>query len=34
MAMMAAQNLVDVLHGRPCDYVINPAALDVRKQQL
>jgi D-3-phosphoglycerate dehydrogenase len=34
MAMMAAQNLVDVLLGRPNDYVINPAAFDVRKQDL
>ena len=31
MAMMAAENLVDVLHNRPNDDVINPAALDVRK---
>ncbi len=34
MAMMASQNLVDVLHGRPCDYVVNPAALDVRRSNL
>ena len=32
MAMMAAQNLVDTLHDRPCDYVINPAALAIRKR--
>jgi D-3-phosphoglycerate dehydrogenase len=34
MPMMAAQNLVDVLHGRPNDHVINAAALAVRKQNL
>jgi D-3-phosphoglycerate dehydrogenase len=32
MAMMAARNLVDVLHGGPNEYVINSAALAVRKQ--
>jgi D-3-phosphoglycerate dehydrogenase len=34
MAMMAARNLVDVLHSRPNDHVINAAALAVRKQNL
>lgn len=27
MAMLAAQNVVDVLHGEPCGYVMNPAVL-------
>jgi D-3-phosphoglycerate dehydrogenase len=31
MAMLAAKNLVEVLHGIPNHHVINPAALDVRK---
>jgi D-3-phosphoglycerate dehydrogenase len=32
MAMMAARNLVDVLHSEPNEHVINSAALAVRKQ--
>jgi len=30
MAMLSAENLVAVLHNRPCQYVLNPAALDIR----
>lgn len=33
MAMLAAQNLVDVLRGEPCGYVVNPAAWEVRKRR-
>lgn len=28
MSMMAAQNVVAVLYGKPCDYVVNAAALE------
>jgi len=28
MAMLAAQNVVDVLHGESCGYIVNPSALN------
>lgn len=31
MALLAAQNLVAVLHGEPCDHILNPEALEVRR---
>ena len=33
MAMLSAQNVVDVLRGEPCGYVMNPDVFEVRKQK-
>ena len=33
MAMLAAQNVVDVLRGELCGYTLNPEALEIRKQR-
>ena len=30
MAMLSAENLVTVLQNKPCQYILNPAALDIR----